>query len=79
MIGSQSQLIIGTANPMNLMTSSANNLPKGGWELLRLGLQLPIAIPPTPVPAIPGWGNLLLIALLIFTLSRSRVASHKLR
>ncbi len=29
-------LYAGTANPMNLLTSTADNIPEGGWELLRL-------------------------------------------
>ena len=29
-------LYLGTANPMNLMTALDDDLPEGGWELLRL-------------------------------------------
>jgi hypothetical protein len=29
-------LYVGTANPMNLLTDTADDLPEGGWEVLRL-------------------------------------------
>ena len=36
MISTPSGLILGMANPMNLLTDTADDKPEGGWELIRL-------------------------------------------
>jgi hypothetical protein len=36
MVGSEHELFLGTANPMNLLTDTTDNLPEGGWELRSL-------------------------------------------
>ena len=38
MVADRGGLYLGTANPMNLMTSLTDDLPEGGWELIRLGM-----------------------------------------
>lgn len=37
-------LYLGSANPMNLMTDPDDDLPEGGWELLRLWREIPNTI-----------------------------------
>jgi hypothetical protein len=36
LVGDETGLYVGTANAMNLLTDSFDDLPEGGWELLRL-------------------------------------------
>jgi len=35
------KLYVGTANPMNLLTNTTDNLPEGGWELIGLTARTP--------------------------------------
>jgi hypothetical protein len=36
MVATREALYLGTANPMNLLTDTADDVPQGGWELIRL-------------------------------------------
>lgn len=36
MVSSCEALYVGTANPMNLLTDTADDFPEGGWELIRI-------------------------------------------
>jgi hypothetical protein len=36
MLPTRDALYLGTANPMNLLTDRADNVPDGGWELIKL-------------------------------------------
>ncbi|MFG2041489.1 hypothetical protein ACGFI8_25810, partial [Dactylosporangium sp. NPDC048998] len=36
MVADGSAIYLGMANPMNLRTNKADNIPEGGWELIRL-------------------------------------------
>ncbi|MEW5800778.1 MAG: hypothetical protein AB1847_01620 [bacterium] len=49
---SDEALYLGMANPMNLLTDMDDDLPEGGWELIRLNneLQVPIDIMPGTCP-----------------------------
>ncbi|HSF80280.1 MAG TPA: hypothetical protein VLA49_03545 [Anaerolineales bacterium] len=38
-------LFLGSANPMNLMTDLTDDLPEGGWELIRLFADKPVYLP----------------------------------
>jgi hypothetical protein len=38
-------LYLGMANPMNLLTDEGDELPEGGWELLRLWQPVSIYLP----------------------------------
>ncbi|MEW6381688.1 MAG: hypothetical protein AB1611_19085 [bacterium] len=37
-------LYLGMANPMNLLTDPDDDLPEGGWELIRLGGDFPVSV-----------------------------------
>ena len=58
MIGYGDDLFIGTANPMNLMTSTTDGLPDGGWELLKLVAKQ--IVPPNPIPTLSEWATVLM-------------------
>lgn len=42
---SEEALYLGSANPMNLMTDLSDELPEGGWELIRLYSDKPVYLP----------------------------------
>lgn len=52
-------MYLGMANPMNLMTDLNDDKPEGGWELMKMtdpSLQPPVVTPPpseTPIPTAP--------------------------
>lgn len=39
MVADGSTLYLGMANPMNLRTDPDDDVPEGGWELIRLSMQ----------------------------------------
>jgi hypothetical protein len=64
MIGHEDGLFIGTANPMNLMTSTTDGLPDGGWELLKLVAKRIDAIP-SPIPTLSEWAKVIMALLML--------------
>lgn len=63
MIGHDDGLFIGTANPMNLMTSTTDGLPDGGWELLKLVAQRIVL--PSPIPTLSEWAKVMMALLML--------------
>ena len=63
MIGHDDGLFIGTANPMNLMTSTTDGLPDGGWELIKLVAQR-ITLP-NPIPTLQEWELIVMMLAMI--------------
>lgn len=64
MIGHEEGLFIGTANPMNLMTSTTDDLPQGGWELLKLVARQMSSLP-NPIPTLSEWSKIMMIFLIM--------------
>jgi hypothetical protein len=63
MIGHADSLFIGTANPMNLMTSITDGLPDGGWELLKLVAERIVL--PNPIPTLSEWAKVVMALLML--------------
>jgi hypothetical protein len=63
MIGHNHGLFIGTANPMNLMTSTTDGLPDGGWELLKLVAERIVL--PNPIPTLSEWAKVMMALLML--------------
>jgi hypothetical protein len=63
MIGHADSLFIGTANPMNLMTSITDGLPEGGWELLKLVAERIVL--PNPIPTLSEWAKVVMALLML--------------
>jgi hypothetical protein len=63
MIGHDDGLFIGTANPMNLMTSTTDGLPDGGWELLKLVAERIVL--PNPIPTLSEWAKVMMALLML--------------